>query len=316
AMDIWAKHIPTNEKGVKIAELDEMSYRRLLWSHSPLRDFWRIGRGYSKKLEEQGLFTMGDIARCSIGKANDYYNEDLLYKMFGINAELLIDHAWGWEPCTIADIKAYKPSSNSIGSGQVLHSAYTFDKAKLIVREMTDLLVLDLVDKRLVTNQLVLTVGYDIENLSNVKIKKSYNGTITTDYYGRTVPKSAHGTANLGRQTSSTKLILDAVNELFERIVDKKLLIRRINITANHVVDEAIIQKTDNFEQLDLFTDYEDVKKKKEEEEVELMREKKMQKAMLEIKKKYGKNAIIKGMNLEEGATTLERNKQIGGHKA
>jgi DNA polymerase V len=301
---------------VKIAELDEMSYRRLLWSHRPLRDFWRIGRGYAKKLEEQGLFTMGDIARCSIGKANDYYNEDLLYKMFGINAELLIDHAWGWEPCTIADIKAYKPSTNSIGSGQVLHSAYPFDKAKLIVREMTDLIVLDLVDKRLVTDQLVLTVGYDIENLTNPENKKSYHGVITTDYYGRTVPKSAHGTTNLGRQTSSTKLIIEAVTELFDRIVDKNLLIRRVNITANHVVDEAIIQKVDNFEQLDLFTDYDDVKKKKEEEEVELLREKKMQKAMLEIKKKYGKNAIIKGMNLEEGATTLERNKQIGGHKA
>jgi DNA polymerase V len=316
AMDIWAKHIPTNEKGVKIAELDEMSYRRLLWSHRPLRDFWRIGKGYAKKLEEQGLFTMGDIARCSIGKTNDYYNEDLLYKMFGINAELLIDHAWGWEPCTIADIKSYKPSTNSIGSGQVLHSAYNFDKAKLIVREMTDLIVLDLVDKRLVTDQLVLTVGYDIENLTNPENKKSYHGAITTDYYGRTVPKSAHGTTNLGRQTSSTKLIIEAVTELFDRIVDKNLLIRRVNITANHVVDEAIIQKVDNFEQLDLFTDYDDMKKKKEEEEVELMREKKMQKAMLEIKRKYGKNAIIKGMNLEEGATTLERNKQIGGHKA
>lgn len=316
AMDIRAKHISANEKGVKIAELDEMSYRHLLWSHRPLTDFWRVGKGYAKKLEKLGLYTMGDIARCSIGKANDYYNEDLLYKMFGINAELLIDHAWGWEPCTIADIKAYKPSTNSIGSGQVLHSGYTFDKAKLIVREMADLLVLDLVDKRLVTDQLVLTVGYDIENLTNPEKKKSYHGAITTDHYGRSVPKAAHGTINLERQTSSTKLIMDAVTELFERIVDKNLLIRRVNITANHVVDEATTQKKDDFEQLDLFTDYDDMKKKKEEEEAELMREKKMQKAMLEIKKKYGKNAIIKGMNLEEGATTLERNKQIGGHKA
>ncbi|MEL7648889.1 MAG: DNA methylase [Sedimentibacter sp.] len=316
AMDIRAKHIPANKKGVKIAELDEMSYRRLLWSHQPLTDFWRVGRGYAKKLNEQGLFTMGDIARCSIGKSNDYYNEDLLYKLFGINAELLIDHAWGWEPCTIAHIKAYKPSSNSIGSGQVLHCAYTFDKAKLIVLEMTDLLVLDLVDKRLVTDQLVLTVGYDIENLSNSKLKKSYNGTITTDYYGRAVPKSAHGSANLGRQTSSTKLILDAVTELFERIVDKNLLIRRVNITANHVVDEAAVQKTDNYEQLDLFTDYEAEQTNKAYEEAELAREKKMQKAILQIKKKYGKNAILKGMNLEEGATTVERNEQIGGHKA
>jgi len=316
AMDIRAKHISANEKGVKIAELDEMSYRHLLWSHRPLTDFWRVGKGYAKKLEKLGLYTMGDIARCSIGKSNDYYNEDLLYKMFGINAELLIDHAWGWEPCTIADIKKYKPSTNSIGSGQVLHCDYTFDKAKLIVREMADLLVLDLVDKRLVTDQLVLTVGYDIENLTNPEKKKSYHGAITTDHYGRSVPKSAHGTINLERQTSSTKLIMDAITELFERIVDKNLLIRRVNITANHVVDEATTQKKDDFEQLDLFTDYEDMKKKKEEEEAELMREKKMQKAMLEIKKKYGKNAIIKGMNLEEGATTLERNKQIGGHKA
>jgi len=316
AMDIQAKRIPVDQNGVQIAELDEMSYRRLLWSHRPLTDFWRIGRGYTKKLEEHGLLTMGDIARCSLGKPTDYYKEDLLYKLFGINAELLIDHAWGWEPCTIADIKAYKPSTNSIGSGQVLHCAYTFDKAKLIVREMTDLLVLDLVDKRLVTDQLVLTVGYDIENLTDQNIKKSYQGEITIDHYGRAVPKSAHGTTNLGRQTSSTKLILDAVTELFDRIVDKKLLVRRLNITANHVVDEATVQKMDRFEQLDLFTDYAAEQAKEEAEEAELAREKSMQKAMLEIKKKYGKNAILKGMNLEEGATTVDRNKQIGGHKA
>ena len=316
AMDIQAKHIPADQNGVKIAELDEMSYRRLLWSHRPLTDFWRVGRGYAKKLEEHGLLTMGDIARCSLGKPTDYYNEDLLYKLFGINAELLIDHAWGWEPCTIADIKAYKPSTNSLGSGQVLQSAYTFDKAKLIVREMTDLLVLDLVDKRLVTDQLVLTVGYDIENLTNPKIKKSYHGAITTDHYGRAVPKTAHSSVNLGRQTSSTKLILDAVTELFERIVDENLLVRRINITANHVVDEATVQKTDNLEQLDLFTDYAAERAKKEAEEAELAREKRMQKAILDIKKKHGKNAILKGMNLEEGATTVDRNRQIGGHKA
>ncbi len=316
AMDIQAKHVPIDQNGSKIAELDEMSYRRLLWSHRPLTDFWRVGKGYAKKLEERGLFTMGDIARCSLGKPGDYNNEDLLYKLFGINAELLIDHAWGWEPCTIADIKAYKPGTNSIGSGQVLQFAYTFDKAKLIVREMTDLLVLDLVDKRLVTDQLVLAVGYDIENLTNPEIKKSYQGAITTDQYGRAVPKSAHGSINLGSQTSSTKLILDAVTELFERTVDKKLLIRRVNVTANHVVDEATVQKTDNFEQLDLFTDYVAVQAEKEEEQAELAREKKVQKAMLEIKKKYGKNAILKGMNLEEGATTVDRNRQIGGHKA
>jgi len=316
AMDIQAKHIPADNNGMRIAELNEMSYRRLLWSHRPLTDFWRVGKGYARKLEEHGLFTMGDVARCSLGKPTDYCNEDLLYKLFGINAELLIDHAWGWEPCTIADIKTYKPSTNSIGTGQVLHYAYTFDKAKLIVREMTDLLVLDLVDKRLVTDQLVLTVGYDIESLTNPEIKKSYHGAITTDYYGCTVPKSAHGSANLGRQTSSTKLILDAVTKLFERIVDKNLLVRRVNITANHVVDEATVQQKENLEQLDLFTDYAAAQAKREDEEAKLAREKKVQKAMLDIKKKYGRNAILKGMNLEEGATTVDRNKQIGGHKA
>lgn len=316
AMDIWAKHIPADKNGVRIAKLDEMSYRRLLWSHHPLTDFWRVGKGYAKKLEENGLYTMGDIARCSIGKPADFHNEDLLYKLFGINAELLIDHAWGWEPCTIADIKSYRPSTNSIGSGQVLQCPYAFDKAKLIVREMTDLLVLDLVDKRLVTDQLVLTVGYDIENMTNPEIKKSYHGETTTDHYGRAVPKSAHGTANLGRQTSSTKLIMDAITEMFERIVDENLLIRRVNITANHVVDEATVQKTGGNEQLDLFTDYDAVRAKKEAEEAELVREKRIQEAMLKIKKKHGKNAILKGMNLEEGATTVDRNKQIGGHKA
>ncbi len=316
AMDIQAKHIPADQNGVKIAELDEMSYRRLMWTHRPLTDFWRVGRGYAKKLEEQGLLTMGDIARCSLGKPDDYYNESLLYNMFGINAELLIDHAWGWETCTIADIKAYKPSTNSIGSGQVLQSAYSFEKAKLIVREMTDLLVLDLVDKRLVTDQLVLTLGYDIENLTNPEIKKSYHGEITTDHYGRAVPKSAHGTINLGRQTSSTKLILDAVTELFGRIVDKNLLIRRINVVANHVTCISSVQKTESYEQLDLLTDYAALQAKKEEEEACLAREKKIQEAMLMIKKKHGKNAVLKGMNLEEGATTLDRNRQIGGHKA
>ena len=316
AMDIGAKGISPDKNGVRIAELDEMSYRRLLWSHRPLTDFWRVGKGYAKKLEKEGLFTMGDIARCSMGKSTDYYNEDLLYKLFGVNAELLIDHAWGWEPCTIADIKAYKPKTNSIGSGQVLHCGYSYDKAKLIVREMTDLLVLDLVDKRLVTDQIVLTVGYDIENLKNPKIRKAYKGEITTDHYGRSVPKSAHGSINLGRQTSSTKLIIDAAMELFEDIVDKNLLVRRVNIIANHIVDESTIQEKDDIEQLDLFTDYKEVELKKEEEKIKLAQEKQIQKTVLEIKKKYGKNAIIKGMNLEEGATTLDRNKQIGGHKA
>lgn len=316
AMDIVAKHTVPDMNGVRIAELDEMTYRHLLWSHRPLTDFWRVGRGYARKLEEYGLLTMGDVARCSIGKHNDYYNEELLYKLFGINAELLIDHAWGWEPCTIADIKAYKPDFNSLGSGQVLQCPYDYEKARLIVREMTDLLVLDLVDKGLVADQMVLTVGYDIENLSNPEIRKKYNGPVTTDHYGRSVPKHAHGTVNLGRLTSSTKLIIDAVTDLYSQIADKNLLVRRINITANHVVDESTVVMPDSFEQLDLFTDYAAEQKKKEEEETSLEREKKMQQAILDIKKKFGKNAILKGMNLEKGAMTVERNKQIGGHKA
>lgn len=316
AMDIVAKRIPADKDGVRVAELDEMTYRQMLWSHKPLRDFWRVGRGYAKKLEEHGMYTMGDIAKCSVGKKNEYYNEDLLYRLFGINAELLIDHAWGWEPCTIADVKAYKPESNSLGSGQVLQSPYDYKKARLIVREMTDLLVLDLVDKGLVTDQMVLTVGYDIENLSDPDIRKKYHGPVTTDYYGRQIPKHAHGTANLTRKTSSTMLIIDAVMDLYTRIVDENLLVRRINITANHVVDAGSAEKENSFEQLDLFTNYDARQKEKEEEEAVLTREKKMQLAILDIKKKYGKNAILKGTNFEEGAMTIERNKQIGGHKA
>ena len=228
AMDIVAKHIPADENGVRIAELDEMSYRRQLWSHRPLTDFWRVGRGYAKKLEEVGLFTMGDIARCSVGRSNDYYNEDLLYKLFGINAELLIDHAWGWEPCTIAEVKQYKPESNSVGSGQVLHCPYDFEKARLIVREMIDLLVLDLVDKGMVTDQIVLTVGYDIENLSDPVRRKAYKGQITTDRYGRQVPKHAHGTANIGRYTSSTRLVTDAVLELYQDYLDYEEMLMEV----------------------------------------------------------------------------------------
>ena len=311
AMDIQAKHIPADKNGVRIAELDEMSYRRLLWDHRPLTDFWRIGRGYAAKLEANGMFTMGDVARCSLK------NEDLLYKLFGVNAELLIDHAWGWEPCTIADVKAFRPSTNSISSGQVLQCPYDFEKAKLIVREMTDLLVLDLADKGLVTDQIELNIGYDIENLTDAQRRAAYAGPVTTDYYGRSVPKSAHGTANLGRKTSSTRLILDAAMALFDRIVDKNLLVRRIHVTANRVVSETAPEaQPDGAEQLDLFTDYEALDRKRKEETAELEREKRRQKAVLAIKKKYGKNAILKGMNLEEGATTVERNRQIGGHKA
>lgn len=316
AMDIVAKRIPADEDGVRIAQLDEMSYRQILWTHKPLTDFWRVGRGYAKKLEENGIYTMGDVARCSIGEKNAYYNEDLLYKLFGINAELLIDHAWGFEPCTMADVKAYKPATNSIGSGQVLQYPYSYEKAKLIVREMTDLLVLDLVDKGLVTDQMVLTIGYDIENLQNPEIRRIYHGPITTDHYGRQIPKHAHGTANLTGYTSSTKLTIDAVMDLYTRIVNANLLVRRINITANHVVNEKTVETKMSYEQLDLFTDYEEKQEEKEKEEAALLRERKMQLAILDIKKKYGKNAILKGTNLEEGAMTLKRNKQIGGHKA
>jgi len=318
ALDIVAKHVEPDANGVRIAELEEMTYRRLLWSHRPLTDFWRVGRGYRKKLEEYGLYTMGDIARCSIGGPKDFYNEELLYKLFGINAELLIDHAWGWEPTTIELIKAYKPSVNCTSSGQVLQHPYNFEMAKLIVREMTDLLVLDLVEKRLVTDQIVLTVGYDIENLTNPSIRAKYKGEVTTDGYGRQIPKHAHGTANLGRQTSSTKLIIDAVMELYDNIVNPDLLVRRINVTANRLVDETTAKEAsaNTFEQLTLFTDFEAEQKKKEEEEAALSKERKLQEAMLSVKKRYGKNAMLKGMNLQEGAMTMERNNQIGGHKA
>lgn len=316
AMDIVAKHVEPDEYGVRIAELDEMSYRRLLWSHRPLTDFWRIGHGYQKKLEAAGLFTMGDIARCSLGKDNDYYNEELLYKMFGINAELLIDHAWGFEPTTIDLIKSYKPETNSISSGQVLKCPYDCEKAKLIVREMADMLALDLVEKRLVTNQMVLTIGYDTDNLTNTKIKNRYKGEVTTDHYGRNVPKPAHGTVNLKRQTSSSQIITEAVTGLYDRIVNSNLLIRRVTVAANHVICEAQAKKTEQFEQLDLFTDYAALEKEQKEENERLSKERKLQETMLSIKKKYGKNALIKGMNLQEGATALERNRQIGGHKA
>lgn len=310
AMDIVAKHIPADKNGVRIAELDEMSYRRILWTHQPLTDFWRVGRGYAKKLEENGMFTMGDVARRSVR------DEDLLYKLFGKNAELLIDHAWGWEPCTVEAVKAYRPSTNSLGSGQVLHQPYEADKAKLVLREMADILVLDMVDKGLVTDQIVVTVGYDIENLTDPERRKKYHGAIVKDHYGRQIPKHAHGTINLGGHTSSTKKIMEATSELFDRIVDKSLLIRRMNITANHVIPEADVKQEAQYEQLDLFTDYDALMAKREKEQAELDREKKMQQAMLTIKKKFGKNAILKGMNLEEGATAKDRNAQIGGHKA
>lgn len=316
AMDILAKHVEPDKNGVRIAELDEISYRRLLWTHQPITDFWRVGQGYAKKLAAHGIYTMGDVARCSIGKETDYYNEELLYQLFGVNAELLIDHAWGWEPCTIAQVKAYKPESNSIGSGQVLHCPYDFQKTRLIIKEMTDLLALDLVDKHLVTNQLVLTVGYDIGNLEPGNKKKRYQGEITVDRYGRKVPKHAHGTANLKNRTSSSIEMTEAVLELYDRIVNPDLLIRRVYITANRVVDESMIEENSSFEQLDLFTDYSHLEEEQKKRKEKLEREKKLQQAALDIKKKFGKNALLKGMNLEEGATTIERNNQIGGHKA
>lgn len=307
AMDIYAKHCVPDKNGVRIAELDEMSYRRILWDHRPLTDFWRVGRGISKKLEEHGMYTMGDVARCSVGRESDYYNEDLLYKLFGVNAELLIDHAWGWEPTEISDIKSYRPESSSLSSGQVLQEPYEFSKAKLVLKEMSDLLSLELVSKRIVTDQIVLTVGYDIESL-----KKSYSGAVETDRYGRKIPKTAHSSENIGRYTSSTKLICETAMKLFDRIVDKELLVRRMYIVANHIITENDAEKEREYIQLNLFSDT----GKQEAEENELKKEKDMQKAILKIKSKYGKNSIIKGMNLKEGATALERNRQIGGHKA
>ena len=316
AMDIMAKKMPPDSQGVRIAELNEYSYRRELWDHRPLTDFWRVGRGYSSKLDEVGLYTMGDIALCSVGEKGSYYSEDLLYKIFGINAELLIDHAWGYEPCTIADVKSYKPENNSISSGQVLTVPYTADKARLVVREMTDLLVLDLVEKELVTDQIVLTIGYDIENLTNTNISEKYSGEIVIDRYGRQIPKHAHGTQNLKKKTSSTSIILDAVTELYDRIINPDLLVRRINVVANKVVpeNEALLPSVDQqMSFLDILDENnEEIQAEKRAEE----KEKKVQRTLIDIKKKHGKNAIVKGMNLEDGATAIERNKQVGGHKA
>lgn len=312
AMDIVAKKIQPDQNGVRIATLDELSFRQKLWDHQPLTDFWRVGKGYRKKLEQYRIYTMGDIARCSVGKASDFYNEDLLYRLFGINAELLIDHAWGYEPCTIADVKAYKPSTKSVGTGQVLQSAYPFDKARLVVHEMCDLLSLDLVDKRFITDQIVLTVGYDIENLTQSSIRAQYDGEITTDTYGRKVPKAAHGTVNLPQKTSSAKQIIEAVLGLFDRIVDPNLLVRRINMSANRIATEQELSGQTGTEQLSFFSDPKALQARQEE----LERERKTQEALLKIKKRFGKNAIFKGMNLSEGATAKDRNQTIGGHKA
>ncbi|MBO5375563.1 MAG: DNA methylase [Bacilli bacterium] len=309
AMDIVAKHTEPDKFGVRMAELDEMSYREKLWSHKPLTSFWRVGPGYTKKLESKGIYTMGDIARCSIE------NEELLYKLFGVNAELLIDHAWGWEPCTIKDIKSYKPERNSISSGQVLHCPYTFKKAKIIIKEMADLLALDLVKKNLVTNQLVLTIGYDIDNLTIPEIRNRYDGDITYDHYGREVPKHAHGTINIDHYTSSSKIIMDNMMKLFEKIINKELLIRRVNVVACNVVPPESVKDKKIVQQFDLFSNNEEQEKLKIKELEDEQEEKKVQEVLLSIKNRFGKNAILKGMNLEEGGTTIERNGQIGGHK-
>jgi len=316
AMDIVAKHIQPDRNGVRIATLNEISYRKLLWTHRPITDFWRVGRGYAKKLYAHGLYTMGDIARCSLGKLGDYYNEDLLYRLFGINAELLIDHAWGWEPCTIADIKAYKPSAHSLGAGQVLSSPYGFDKARLVTREMADELALDLVSRELVTDCVDLTVCYDTSNLSNPEISHSYRGAVARDHYGRRAPKPAHGTAKLECFTSSARLITGTVMQLFDKIVNRKLYARRIYLTAGRVIPEDEVPRAGEYEQLDLFSDYAERESRRECEETKLARERNMQRVILDIKRKYGKNALLKGMNFVEGATAIERNGQIGGHKA
>ena len=311
AMDIWAKHIPADKDGVRIAELDETTYRRYLWGHKPITDFWRVGKGIAKKLEDNGMFTMGDVARCSVGGPNDVKNEALLYRLFGVNAELLIDHAWGWEPCEIRHIKAFRPESNSISIGQVLQEPYSFEKARMIVREMTDGLVMDLVDKHLVTDQIVLTVGYDVESLT-----ADYRGAVETDRYGRKVPKMAHGSENIGALSSSTRQIMDAVLRLYDRIVDQKLLVRRMYVVANHITDAAAARAEDSFEQLDLFAQLDGEKEKREKEAAARAKEERLQQAMLSIKKRYGKNAILHGTSYQEGATGRDRNKQIGGHKA
>ncbi len=316
AMDIVAKHAKPDKYGVRIATLNEISYRRVLWNHRPLTDFWRVGHGYRKKLEEAGIYTMGDIARCSIGGPRDYFNEDLLYQMFGVNAELLIDHAWGYEPVTIDLIKAYQPQSSSVSSGQVLHCPYDFARAKVVVREMADALALDLVEKRMVADQMTLTVGYDNESLADPDVRTRYRGAVTEDHYGRKTPKHAHGTINLGRKTSSARLIVDAVTKLYEDIVNPDLLVRRMNVAANHVSGEPAVKEAESFEQMNLFTDYEALAREREKENTRLAKERKLQETMLAVKKKYGKNAVLKGMNLREGATGMERNRQIGGHKA
>ena len=308
AMDIVAKKMPPDKDGVRIAELDEMSYRRELWEHTPLTDFWRVGRGIANRLAPYGILTMGDIARCSIN------NEDFLYKLFGVNAELLIDHAWGWEPVTMEYVKTYRPEAKSISSGQVMTCAYTSAQARNVVLEMADSVSLDLIDKRLVTDQLVLTVGYDIESLTRPEIRAKYNGKITTDHYGRQVPVHAHGTINIEHPTSSGKILTEKVSELYDRIINPDLLVRRLTLSINRLIHEEDVKSKPQAMQLDLFTDYEELKRQQEAEEAELAKERRRQEAVLKIKKMFGKNAILKGLNYADGATQRDRNQQIGGH--
>ena len=310
AMDIWAKKSPADKDGVRIAELTERSYRELLWDHKPLTDFWRLGPGYAKRLAACGLYTMGDVARFSLT------NAETLYRMFGVNAELLIDHAWGWEPCTIRDIKAYRPESSSLSSGQVLHVPYPFDKARLVLREMTDLLSMDLKEKHLTTDQIVLSVGYDRENLADSDRRQSFQGMASRDYYGRTAPKGTHGSVSLGGHTDSTQQILDAATTLFDQIVDHGLLVRRMYVVANHILPAAEAAAPEETEQLDLFSLPEEMPEKQETPPEVIEREQRRQEAILRIRDKFGKNAILRGMNLEEGATARDRNQQIGGHRA
>ena len=308
AMDIVAKKMPADKDGVRIAELDEMSYRRQLWEHTPLTDFWRVGRGIANRLAKYGILTMGDIARCSLT------NEDFLYELFGVNAELLIDHAWGWEPVTMDYVRSYRPEAKSLSSGQVLTCAYTSAQARNVVLEMADSVSLELIDKRLVTDQLVLTVGYDIESLINPEIRAKYHGKITTDHYGRQVPVHAHGTINIDRHTSSGKILIEKVAELYDRIINPNLLVRRLTLSINHLISEDNIKDKPKTVQLDLFTDYEELKRQQEIEEAELSKERRRQEAVLRIKKMFGKNAILKGLNYTDGATQRDRNQQIGGH--
>ena len=311
AMDIVAKKMPADKDGVRIAELDEMSYRRELWNYTPITKFWRVGQGVANKLAMYGIDTMGKLARMSV------QNEELLYNMFGVNAELLIDHAWGWEPCTIAEVKAYRPETNSFSSGQVLQEPYDFSKARVVIKEMAEGVALDLVKKRLVTDQLILTVGYDAESLTHQEIRAKYHGDITTNYYGKAVPKHAHGTHNFDHPTSSSRQMMNATAALFDRLVNPDLLIRRLNLTVNRVVSESeMTSQHKEPVQLDLFTDYETLEKLKQEEQAHQAKERRMQEVQLKIKQKFGKNAILRGLNFEEGATAKERNSQIGGHKA